>query len=294
MIPTHAEKHAMQEDKETRKLFEGTSTDGSGRRKRKRALSVWTAASSSSEDEEEPRLETVTGARSENSLNDSVEWDNIPEWTGFSGEDSAVDKGSDTDFASSSSFVESQDGIIETSESNCTIFPGTGASEDHAGRKRQRNAVGFKEWAMKQLLKTRNPESQSMATIDAVALPPSLKPLCTFKPKLQHGISGPLGEVFSVPSTSFMQHLQSHGTNTSSKRHVTVNRKTDVQEARLQLPIVAEEQPIMEAILLNSVVVICGETGSGKTTQIPQFLYEAGFGSTDSGMIIYILFITFT
>ena len=33
----------------------------------------------------------------------------------------------------------------------------------------------------------------------------------------------------------------------------------------------------MEAINEHPVVVLCGETGSGKTTQVPQFLYEAGY-----------------
>ncbi len=33
----------------------------------------------------------------------------------------------------------------------------------------------------------------------------------------------------------------------------------------------------MEAINDHPIVVLCGETGSGKTTQVPQFLYEAGY-----------------
>lgn len=49
------------------------------------------------------------------------------------------------------------------------------------------------------------------------------------------------------------------------------------QMARLSLPILAEEQVIMEAIHDHDIVVLCGETGSGKTTQVPQFLYEAGY-----------------
>lgn len=58
---------------------------------------------------------------------------------------------------------------------------------------------------------------------------------------------------------------------------VTLNRKPEIQEARLKLPVLAEEQAIVEAINENPVVIITGETGSGKTTQVPQFLYEAGY-----------------
>ena len=70
--------------------------------------------------------------------------------------------------------------------------------------------------------------------------------------------------------------------------NVRVERLPEIQAGRMKLPVVAEEQRIMEAIYNNPVVVICGATGSGKTTQIPQFLYEAGFGNPDGptpGMI---------
>jgi ATP-dependent RNA helicase DHX37/DHR1 len=58
---------------------------------------------------------------------------------------------------------------------------------------------------------------------------------------------------------------------------VPVNRSPKIQESRLKLPILAEEQAIMEAVNENPVVILAGETGSGKTTQVPQFLYEAGY-----------------
>ena len=69
---------------------------------------------------------------------------------------------------------------------------------------------------------------------------------------------------------------------------VPVKRLPAIQESRLKLPVVSEEQKIMEAIHNHDVVVVCGSTGSGKTTQVPQFLYEAGYGTPCSptpGMI---------
>ncbi|XP_063930148.1 probable ATP-dependent RNA helicase kurz [Zophobas morio] len=59
--------------------------------------------------------------------------------------------------------------------------------------------------------------------------------------------------------------------------YVDVIRDEEIQKARLKLPILAEEQQIMEVINENPVVIIAGETGSGKTTQVPQFLYEGGY-----------------
>ncbi|XP_074592147.1 ATP-dependent RNA helicase DEAH13 isoform X2 [Curcuma longa] len=64
---------------------------------------------------------------------------------------------------------------------------------------------------------------------------------------------------------------------------VHVSRPEVVEEQRKDLPIIMMEQEIMEAINENFVVILCGETGCGKTTQVPQFLYEAGYGSSIRG-----------
>ena len=63
---------------------------------------------------------------------------------------------------------------------------------------------------------------------------------------------------------------------------VKVNRLRHIIESRMKLPIIGEEYKIMECIKDNDVVLICGETGSGKSTQVPQFLYEAGYSWMES------------
>lgn len=56
-----------------------------------------------------------------------------------------------------------------------------------------------------------------------------------------------------------------------------------IQEQRESLPIWQYRQAIVDAVEQNQVLVVIGETGSGKTTQMTQYLAEAGF--TDRGRI---------
>ena len=46
-----------------------------------------------------------------------------------------------------------------------------------------------------------------------------------------------------------------------------------------ELPIVAERAKIVEALKRHQVIIVCGDTGSGKTTQLPKMAIEAGFGA---------------
>ncbi|GKZ33751.1 cyclin-dependent kinase catalytic subunit [Aspergillus brasiliensis] len=55
-----------------------------------------------------------------------------------------------------------------------------------------------------------------------------------------------------------------------------------MEDTRKSLPIYQFREQIIQAVRDHQVLIIVGETGSGKTTQIPQYLHEAGF--TKDGM----------
>lgn len=52
--------------------------------------------------------------------------------------------------------------------------------------------------------------------------------------------------------------------------------EVNIKDQKKSLPVFSVKDGLVKAILENQVVIIVGETGSGKTTQIPQYLYEAG------------------
>uniref|UniRef100_A0A7N1A962 RNA helicase n=1 Tax=Kalanchoe fedtschenkoi TaxID=63787 RepID=A0A7N1A962_KALFE len=70
------------------------------------------------------------------------------------------------------------------------------------------------------------------------------------------------------------------------KPPVKVSKKPSwkqLQEERRRLPVYSYKHSLLQAIEKYQIIVIMGETGSGKTTQIPQYLHEAGY--TNRGII---------
>ena len=57
------------------------------------------------------------------------------------------------------------------------------------------------------------------------------------------------------------------------------SRYQSILQTRLKLPVYKFQSDLLEAVAANQIVVIEGETGSGKTTQIPQFLVEVGYAT---------------
>ncbi|EYC01207.1 hypothetical protein Y032_0109g120 [Ancylostoma ceylanicum] len=78
----------------------------------------------------------------------------------------------------------------------------------------------------------------------------------------------------------FIQALQMPGTlEKQQEEEITAaqKRKMTIEETRKSLPVYAFREQFIEAVKEHQVLIIEGETGSGKTTQLPQYLYEAGF-----------------
>ncbi|KAI9879666.1 MAG: putative ATP-dependent RNA helicase DHR1 [Pleopsidium flavum] len=183
-----------------------------------------------------------------------------PAWEGF-------DTSSDVDGTSQD---ESSDGRSKFDDDTASVTSET--SSDYAeisgsdeAYKMQRSSA-FKSWATQKVNEalgftpTGSSQDQNMNvgytnSVDFKARPPEQDPLPP--------------ELVTLTATHAVRKAFS----------VNVERPPEIQEARLGLPVVAEEQKVMEAIHNNPTVVVWGATGSGKTTQVPQFLYEAGYGN---------------
>lgn len=220
-------------------------------------------------------------------------------------EDEESEEVDDSGDSSENSNAEEEEGDSSASTSDSSDPSGSEAEDMEVSESPSLRVkrAGFKDWAQRQIQLAKDTNGDGSAPEPEYAPEnllerPAVPPPRTATDGLLHG---PLGSSDAgVPQTSFAAAVLSRdgapptsssgpaqaSSSTSTSKFVQVTRTDDIQTSRLLLPVVAEEQAIIEAIRLNPVVVICGETGSGKTTQVPQFLYEAGFGSPGSGKLL--------
>ncbi|KLT42475.1 P-loop containing nucleoside triphosphate hydrolase protein [Cutaneotrichosporon oleaginosum] len=189
-----------------------------------------------------------------------------------SDDDDSSDDGSDDDDGSDSDddIDEDEDEELESDDEE-----EDGSDDDgEAGAVTAPKRKNFKEWALKQMGST-----EKQLAPDLLSAPVQAKN----GPALKVGsYVAPMGAAYEIPTSSLLTG------NEGAAARPMLKRRPSVTEARMELPILAEEQAIVEAVRMHPVVIICGETGSGKTTQVPQMLYEAGFGykgSENAGMV---------
>lgn len=133
--------------------------------------------------------------------------------------------------------------------------------DDDQDRARTRGQSAFKLWAEAQ----RN---------EALGFIPSALPIADAAVKAAFHPRQPSPDPIAQDVTSTSALTASRPANA-----IVIPRSPDVQKARNELPVVQEEQRIMEAVHNYSTVIVCGATGSGKTTQVPQMMLESGYGS---------------
>ncbi|KIH50742.1 hypothetical protein ANCDUO_19176 [Ancylostoma duodenale] len=70
----------------------------------------------------------------------------------------------------------------------------------------------------------------------------------------------------------WMKHVTAGGKATYGRR-----TNLSMKEQRESLPIFSLKKALIQAMTDNQILVVIGETGSGKTTQMTQYAVEAGF-----------------
>ncbi|OCT66226.1 pre-mRNA-splicing factor ATP-dependent RNA helicase DHX16 [Xenopus laevis] len=91
-------------------------------------------------------------------------------------------------------------------------------------------------------------------------------------------------EVIQFVSSARMKGTMDKEEENSETLSESERRKLSIQEVRRSLPVFPYRSDLLQAVSNHQILIIEGETGSGKTTQIPQYLHEHGY--TNNGLKI--------
>ena len=116
------------------------------------------------------------------------------------------------------------------------------------------------------LIKPDSPSSESISQEYIPKIAPIIKPITNHNENETIYIPEPTPELNPFVLMGYTENTQ--------PTSMTIEENT-----KKTLPITHMEQEIIETIRYNSITIICGETGSGKSTQLPQFLMENSFAN---------------
>ncbi|GAA6001990.1 hypothetical protein JCM10207_003027 [Rhodosporidiobolus poonsookiae] len=77
--------------------------------------------------------------------------------------------------------------------------------------------------------------------------------------------------------SQFAEHMKKNREQAKKQGGSKFAREKTLREQRQYLPAFASREDLLRVVRENQVVVVIGETGSGKTTQLTQFLHEEGY-----------------
>ncbi|XP_059648206.1 DExH-box ATP-dependent RNA helicase DExH7, chloroplastic isoform X1 [Cornus florida] len=102
------------------------------------------------------------------------------------------------------------------------------------------------------------------------------------KPLVQENIDPTAGDVLKAENLYYYKEAESSYLRREQENKKKMRRYKDMLGSRATLPIAELKADILQLLKENNVIVVCGETGCGKTTQVPQFILddmiEAGRG----------------
>lgn len=93
--------------------------------------------------------------------------------------------------------------------------------------------------------------------------------------KNQTGSFSEDGKVFDEKKIQIFLTIVTHYLDFKQKERFQKLRK--LRKFQASLPIAAYEKEIIDAVKNESILVLAGDTGCGKSTQVPQYLHRAGF-----------------
>ncbi|KAA8532892.1 hypothetical protein F0562_032991 [Nyssa sinensis] len=101
-------------------------------------------------------------------------------------------------------------------------------------------------------------------------------PNCVSPPRRRKRFEMPLVPHIGSKKFAQSQNQLNGKISNADRRGDFFARRQRIAQQRKSLPIASVEKRLVEEVRNNDTLIIVGETGSGKTTQLPQFLFNWG------------------